>query len=218
MGTGRFLGVKQQAAREAVERLGLLKPQAADTVELLLADAEFMHPRAICTAYRKTGPQISDEIKKSLGIRKNGFLSEQALAELSELGLNDALRAHELTVLRAAFAVSRSRSVESGLGLRAQIGSGFIGFRYDVLQDACPSCRERDGEIVADPMTAIFAPSDCSCVTANYGIRADVDWLAGLDDENESYQSGDVRQSTPAVPTSRMGRMGLDRLASALVV
>lgn len=189
--------LRRNAAQEAVDYLGLLKPQAVNSIENLLSDATSVHPAAICTAYRKNSPQISDEAKKSLGIRKNGFLSSQAFAELSEIGLKNPLRAHELTVLRASFVLLRYCSVQSSLEISTKIGSAFIGFLFDASVDACKSCRGRDGEIVVDPMSAIFPHSDCSCVTANYGIRAHIDWLAG--DDHALVKSEHVQQSTSAV-------------------
>ncbi|MER8406823.1 hypothetical protein [Mesorhizobium sp. M0768] len=172
--------IENEAASEAVARLGLLKPEAAKTISRLLLAEMGDHPRAICTAYRKNGVQISREEKKALGIRVNAFLSYAAFNELSEAGKGAPLSAHETTLLRATFSVLRYRAVEKETDFRKQLGACFLGFEYDVLAANCPTCIGLNGTIARSAKEAIFPNPSCTCVTANYGLRPKVDWLADV--------------------------------------
>jgi hypothetical protein len=92
------------ATREAIQHLGLLKPDAEDSI-YHLTDDQFTehHPRARCTAYRKDGEQLAKAELKSLGLRSNAVLSRKAFNEISETGLDDPLAAHETVLSRAVF-------------------------------------------------------------------------------------------------------------------
>ena len=173
---------KQDAAREAVTTLGLLTPGAIPTITGLLSDDLIEHPRSICTRYRKTGEQISDEEKKRLGIRRNGFLSKAALSEISEAGLAEPLAAHERTLLRATFTMSRANAIGKADEVLEQVGGALIGWEHSTLNKDCPACNRLDHRVTAADQAVILPPSDCrpGC-TAPYTIRPKFDWLHDID-------------------------------------
>jgi hypothetical protein len=174
--------IKDEAACEAVMRLGLLTPDAIPTIAQLLQEEMRDHPRAITTAYRKEGEQVSDGEKKALGIRKSGFLSRAALAEITATGRVSPLTAHETTLLRATFTLNRYRQVAQEPELRAQFGKCFVGFKHETLHRECPACNKLSDLVTDGAGAAIMPPADCGprC-TANYGISPKMDWFAELD-------------------------------------
>ena len=172
---------KNDIVEEAVARLGLLRPEAGQTIELLLQEEMTEHPRAICTAYRKNGVQISPKLKRELGIRANGFLSHKAFDELTAKGQSEPLAAHEKTLLRATFSLMRYKSVQQESRLRDQLGPCFIGFKYDVLEMDCAACAALDGSLTTVSSAAILPLNDCICVTANYSLQPKIDWAAGIE-------------------------------------
>lgn len=174
-----YIELRRKAAQEAIRRLGLLRVGAAYTVYNLLEDAQALHPKAICTAYRKQGEQLTDEEKEGLGIRKNAFMAREALTELTELGLQDPIRAHELTVLRASFTMFRYRNAVSARGMMREYPDTPIEIRYDVFHaDTCDLCKSLDGKLV-DVNWGLFPPEGCTCVTAPYGLRVHMDYISG---------------------------------------
>lgn len=170
-----------EAAQEAVTTLGLLRAEAATTIAALLDPETREHPRAIATAYRKAGEQVLDSEKRALGLRKNAFLSQPALAEITPLGLADPLGAHEVPLLRATFTLIRGRRVAEQGALETQLGNAFIGFKHETLSRECPACNRLDGRVTRGPDAAVLPPSDCIAgCTANYGIRQKIDYLADI--------------------------------------
>ncbi|MBB3694874.1 hypothetical protein [Sphingomonas sp. BK580] len=174
--------MKMEAAREAVETLKLVTPAAIGTIAGLLQDDMRDHPRAVAANYRKAGDQISDAEKRDLGIRKNAFLSREALARLTIEGRLEPLTAHERTLLRATFTLIRGRRIAKEVELQVQLGKAFLGFEHEILGRQCPACNRLDG-IVSDAANAhVLPPSDCVAgCTANYGLRPKIDFLADLD-------------------------------------
>lgn len=174
--------IKSEAAREAVEQLGLLTTCAIPTIARLLQEEMRDHPRTITLAYRKEGEQVADAEKKALGIRKSSFLSRAALAEMTAAGLKDPLTAHETTLLRATFTLNRHRCVAQDSKLKAQLGKRFAGFEHEAVNGKCPACNRLQGLVTQAAEAAIMPPTDCiSGCTANYSIRPKIDWFADLD-------------------------------------
>ena len=172
--------IRKRAAHEAVERLGLLRPEAAETIIDLLSNFQGEHPRSACAAYRKTGEQLSDDEKRAIGIRSNAYLSRAALAEISEKGMEDPIRAHETTLLRASFVILRHRNAQSSARMMVDHPDYPVEIQYDVFHpDACPICASLDRTPVPRDW-GLFAPVGCTCVTAPYGLRSEVDFLAPL--------------------------------------
>lgn len=174
--------VRRAAVDEAIARLNLITPDARSVVLTMLADGTGEHPRSLCTAYRKQGPQLSRDELKAAGMRSNAFMSREAFAELTAQGKLDPLKAHELTLLRAYFTVSRWRSLRTGREVASQlsVGPAAIQYNYDMLPPVCPTCKALDGTQVEPESAAVFPPDECQCVTANYAIQMRVDWLAGI--------------------------------------
>lgn len=189
---------RRDAASESIMRLGLLTAQATDTICTLLLDAETgQHPKAVCTAYRKAGAQVDDEVKAKIGLRKNGFLSKQAYGEISELGLRNPLDAHYLTLLRANFALGRYRRVRAGLSAKKKAPHLSVVFRFDVFhQDSCDYCVARDTHVVGEDF-GLLPPKNCNCITAPYDIRADIDYLSqpyrSNEDQPQSFNKTEVK-------------------------
>jgi hypothetical protein len=172
--------IKYEAAQEAVTRLGCLKPYAIPTIMSLMKDGMVEHPRAIATAYRKDGDQLSRDEKKALGIRANAFMSRRAFEELSEKGRANPLAAHETTLLRAMFAENRFNRLTSH-GLPDDLARYVEGFKYDTLTRDCPFCSRVDGTVVPADEVAILPAADCQCETANYMISPKIDWLKNIE-------------------------------------
>lgn len=174
--------IRLQATNEALTRLGLLKPLAAPMITGLLENLAGEHPRTACAAYRKSGEQVSRDEKRKLGIRANAFLSRKALEELSEKGLVDPLRAHELTLLRASFVLSRYRNAASYAKVMADHPEVRMEVRYDAFHhDSCDVCKNLHDTPVG-PDYGLFAPEGCACPTAPYALRLDADWLGPVRD------------------------------------
>lgn len=168
--------IKCEAALEAVMRLGLLKPEAVDTIVSLMKGGMVEHPRAISTAYRKAGEQLPPEEKKAARIRGNAFMSRAAFEELTEAGKARPLTAHEVTLLRATFTENRFNRLTSH-GLSASLMRHSEGFKYDNCSADCRFCSRVDGTVVQPGEVAILPPPDCQCETANYSISPKLDWL-----------------------------------------
>ncbi len=146
----------------------------------MLSEEMVEHPRTTCTALRKDGEQLSKDEKKALGLRSNAFLSRFAFAQLTDKGLAEPLAAHETTLLRAVFTLSRFQTIRRMES--ADLGKAFIGeYKIDVLNMECPSCKARDGTITTEPEQAVFPASDCICPTANYSLQPYVDWLREIE-------------------------------------
>jgi len=172
--------IKHEAAQEAVMRLAYLKPEAIPVIVSLMKDGMAEHPRAIATAYRKDGDQLSVEEKKAAGIRANAFMSRRAFGDLSDKGKANPLAAHEVTLLRAMFAENRFNRIVSH-GLTDDLMRYFDGFKYDTLTRDCPFCGRVDGTVVKPEEVSILPALDCTCETANYRISPQVGWLKGVE-------------------------------------
>lgn len=169
---------RRLAAEEAVSKLVLLRPEAVETVFKLLENPNGLHPKAICTAYRKEGEQLSPAEKGLAGIRRTAFMSRKALGEISPLGMQDPVRAHELTVLRGSFAIFRHSNALAAEGVMREHTDLPITVQYDVFHpESCSVCASLDGELVG-PDWGLFAPDGCTCVTAPYGLRVYADFFA----------------------------------------
>ena len=164
-------------AEEAGRSLGYLTPDAIDTVVFLMGDELVVHPRETATGYRKGGEQINDDEKKALGIRKNAFMSRRALEDLTEKGLTRPLDAHEVTTLRATFAMSRTRNIAQANEL------GYDEFKVSSSLDGrCAACDALEGKIFRGADAPIFPPLGCECETGRYVLQVQIDFLAGLED------------------------------------
>lgn len=175
--------VLELAVDEAIIRLGLVKPSARSSILAMVQDERGLHPRALCTAHRKDGEQLSKAELKAIGVRANGFMSRRAYDELTEKGLSAPLDAHMTTVLRAFFSFARWRSLwNAALSVKeTDIAVEALSFHYDMLPPVCPVCKALDGSKVM-PLDAHILPApDCRCETANYSIRMKVDWFYGIE-------------------------------------
>lgn len=168
------------AVDEAIDHLGLVKPSARPAIIAMVRDERGQHPRALCTAYRKKGEQLSKPELKAIGLRANAFMSRNAYNELTEAGLAAPLDAHLNTVLRAFFSFARWRSLwQSALSVKdIDISVDRLSFHYDMLPPVCPTCTALHGTKVMPIDAHILPPPDCECETANYGINMKINWLA----------------------------------------
>ncbi len=169
--------VRRMAAKEAVECLKLLKPGAIPTVTLLLEDAQHLHPKAICAAYRARGAQITDDEKKAFKIRGNASMSYKALDEIYDAGLGNPIHAHETTLLRAAFVMFRYHNASSIERMMIEHPDHPPEIQYDMVHpDACAVCSALHRKPVP-PDWGIFPPGGCSCTTAPYGLHVHIDYI-----------------------------------------
>ena len=159
-------------ALEAVHQLGLVNDSAALAIAEMIDSATTEHTRAITTRYRKSGPQVTNEVKKQLGIRANSFLSIAAYAELSELGRKRALDAHEITLRRAAFHKAKART----LGQCIEYGFDKVRFRPS-HRDECEFCRENDNVILYVSEISELPISKCSREACSAFISPYQDYL-----------------------------------------
>ncbi|MCR6502468.1 hypothetical protein MUO32_25915 [Shinella sp. CPCC 101442] len=173
--------IKRQAVREAISALGLIKAEAEDTIVGFLADEMEIHPRQTLTEYRR-GEQLSKDEKKAIGVRSNAFLSRQAFHDLTEAGLECPLKAHETVLLRATFTFQRYQTIQSTKAAGLVGDKVFKGMKYDVLNMHCAICGPMDGKTIPIDEATIFPFPGCTCDTANWGYRADVDFLARWND------------------------------------
>jgi hypothetical protein len=157
--------IVQEAVREAISHLGLLSTDAEPTVVSLMPETLFLHPRQICTTYRKSGKQLSKDDKRALGIRGNGFMSVEAAGHLSMKGKAAPLTSHELTLMRAIFTRLRFQNIHGA----HRYGSDSL--KLDCLnKGTCAGCRRLDGLSVRGYQAPLFPPDDCETETCNMGV------------------------------------------------
>ncbi|OGN47380.1 MAG: hypothetical protein A3K57_04685 [Caulobacterales bacterium RIFOXYA1_FULL_67_7] len=174
--------ITEIAVDEAIRRLGLLHPSARTAIMTMMKDDQGQHPRSLCTAYRKAGDQITKEELKAIGLRASAFMSREALADLTDIGLEKPLEAHVDTLLRSYFTVSRWRSFQATDELvRQGVSREAIVYKYSMLPPVCDCCNALNGEPTTPETAHILAPDDCECVTANYSIQQRIDWFYDLD-------------------------------------
>ena len=142
---------------EAIRSLGYVKADAAPKLCELIASDPHASDKSISTAYRKSGTQLSAEGKKALGLRANAFMTEEALADLTEKGRECALIAHEATMRRAAFALKHAENMakEKSLGVT----------KWEAVApatDQCPGCKRLDGQVMCADDISPTGPHDCS--------------------------------------------------------
>ncbi|SEK85399.1 hypothetical protein SAMN04488032_107119 [Pacificibacter marinus] len=170
--------IEQDAISEAIETLGYLSPNAFDSVKDMLKDSMRLGPRAVATAHRKNGRQISDEAKKVLGIRRNAFMSEKALSELTEKGRSKPLHAHFATVWRASFTISRANKIHA-------YNEHSLKFRHDctlryrgVHSEGCSHCDQTRGQIIPMSEASPFPPKECPNEGCCMGFEIHIDYAA----------------------------------------
>ncbi|MCF1464257.1 hypothetical protein FS827_23450 [Agrobacterium vitis] len=173
--------VKRLAVREAISRLELIVSEAEDRILFLIRDQLDIHPQQIAIDYRKNGEQLSKDEKKALGLRSSVFFSRQAYKDLTEEGCKKPLNAHETVLLRATFTYNRYRTLESFKEDHWKNLKGFEGVKYDVMTMNCPWCRKMESKVVQVEDALIFPSEECICETANYGFRAQIDFLADIE-------------------------------------
>lgn len=162
----------RSAAEEAIQSLGYLKPSAVDTVIRLATASPELHPRAVTTAFRRQGDQLSPAEKKVLGIRANAFLSRQALDEMTDKGRAAPLDSHLLTVLRAGFTIGRAATL-ARIASPTPNGSYFVAEYAGFLGHRCTACSRLDGARVDPKTVSIFPPEGCEVegCAINFRIR-----------------------------------------------
>lgn len=175
-------GIRAAAVEEAFDRLGLLEPTAKPVILDMLVRDTGEHPRAVCTAYRKAGEQLTRDELRASGMRANAFMSREAFAQLTAKGKENPIQAHSTTMLRAFFTTSRWRWVAFGHDAieRLSVDPKAVHYFYDMLPPMCPRCKSLDGTEVRPETALIYPAEDCQCVTANYSILTRVDFLYGI--------------------------------------
>lgn len=181
--------IARESIDEAISSLGLVTGEATDSLIKFMPDCVTYHPKAICTDYRKKDPQISDANKKGLGIRRNGFMSEAALLELTEKGKLDPLKAHETTLLRAWFSYLRNSKL-----LAAPVHPDQYFELSGMFGDQCPGCARLDHQIVSKADAPVWPPDDCNRDACALGVDFKIDFAAELvRSERKPEGSGVIR-------------------------
>lgn len=98
------------ALMEAIEALELVKAEALPN--LLKALPKYLPDPGYALEWRKSGTQLTAGEKSQLGISQRAFMSKELLAQLTPQGMRTPLSAHEMTLQRASFSVSRYQNLE----------------------------------------------------------------------------------------------------------
>jgi len=184
--------IVKSALTEAIDKLGLIKPDAIERISHLLSADMTVHPRQTCIEYRKTGDQLSKEDKKANGINGNAFFSRNAFDDLTDLGRLNPLIAHQQTILRANFTVGRYHSLEK-LKQIFLPGHGFKGIvKFIGSAPECPFCSDSDGELMKIEEAPVFPPPQCACAAPHYLFIPEISFL---DNWNEPDQTESARGS-----------------------
>jgi hypothetical protein len=133
---------------ESISALGYLKPSAASTVCDLISSNQDSR------LYRKQGVQLTPDEKRNLGIKNSASMSKAAVSELTAKGLAAPLLAHEATIMRSSFSISRATQLEKDLS------HGFSHWEC-VGHSDCPICKTLDGKKFSIQEIAISGPSKC---------------------------------------------------------
>lgn len=160
-------------ALEAINHLGLLQASAVNTIAEMIDFSSTEHPRAITTRYRKSGEQISPELKRSLGVRSNGFMSHTAYSELTDRGRERAIEAHEVTLLRAVFHKTKINT----LSQCAQVGFLEVRFSPSHLSE-CGFCQKNEDCIMAISDLKELPFRECSREACSALLMPHRDYLA----------------------------------------
>jgi len=173
---------------EAIQSLGYLKPDVAKTIAQLIEKNPTQHPKAIATSYRKEGEPITTEEKKRLGIRANGFMSKDALADLAEKGLEKPLIAHEQTILRASLAVSRAQRIVS------EQAQGVTRWKFSGAgSNDCAGCTRLQDRLISSDEALPTGPPDCERDACAVFYMAHMDYLQSA--SSDKTTSGDAPSS-----------------------
>ncbi len=145
---------------EAIEALDYIKPAYAPVLEALMPRCMVDHAYAVARAVRREGEQVSDDEKKGLGIKRNGFMSREALAMLTERGRQVPLQALENTLLRASFGCFRERHVAQLFELQ-RVSNKPVFAMIKGAVEGCSGCAHLDLRVPAAEAAAQFPIPGC---------------------------------------------------------
>lgn len=177
-----MMSIKKRAVDEAIASLGYLKPSAAPTIMAMLADISTIPVRELVNSYRKSGEQLTADQKRANGIRANANMSQEAFSELTESGVDTALQAHLVTLLRSRNTFDRLRIKEQHKGQFS------IGYR----SNKCARCRQFTETPVEFYDAPSFPPDGCEENDCPLSIIPHVDHLAGLRDSLTASERKEV--------------------------
>lgn len=167
-----------QSACEAINSLGYVNGSAVEWLVSSIPQCAYQGAAALATKFRKQGNQLSADDKKALGIRANGFFSDEALGHLTEQGRGIAIKAHEITLLRAHFTHLRFRRLAEYRSIEVQsvVWDGF--FRSE-----CSACAMLHGKVIpiseADPSPPLGCAKDGCAISFLAKIDYDSEWFGG---------------------------------------
>lgn len=139
------------ALMEAIEALQLVKAEALP--DLLKALPNYLSDPGYALEWRKSGTQLTSGEKAQLGVSARAFMSKELLEHLTQEGMREPTRAHEMTLQRASFSVSRFQSLD-----QARLASRPLSVRR-----ICPStsgCPEHDAWAELDAFSPL-PPIEC---------------------------------------------------------
>jgi hypothetical protein len=169
-GMKRFLPYVQ----ESIAALGYIKPEFDTALAIMLEANEGQHPKEIARRYRKNGEQLTDDEKRSLGLRAGTFYAREALESLTEKGRSNIKDAHATTLLRAMFGFFRDRTIA---GAKA---ADIHQFRVSSSHAGCPACDRLNGQLISSNEAAFFPPPDCAREACSVWLEPWKDFLAGV--------------------------------------
>ncbi len=155
-------------ARTAIDRIGLIKPEYAQTIADLAEQYQFSSSSHADLATRKSGTQLDAKAKRALGVRSNTFYSTQALAMLTEAGKARPMEAIEITLrqtLRSAQANLSTPKRPSERKRATDIGCTHYIWRAVNDERTCKECRKKDGKFFSYNESANY-PGECDNCTS----------------------------------------------------
>lgn len=161
----------QALAREAIERLGYIKPEFEGTIAVLLEQSCLRGPGAVATWYCGVGDQISSEEKRALGLGSTTRFSRNALELLTERGRRNLLRAHVATLddglRRLRWQDSCGKAYDQGTD-RLKI----IGPHRD-----CRGCLGLSGRTISSRDAVLLPPAECDMELCQLVLQPWPEWL-----------------------------------------
>ena len=166
---------------EAIEVLGYVYDRFVDPLAALLPKCMAgEHPHAVARALRRDGTQIPPEAKRTLGLRANAFMSEEALAMMTDKGRQNPLCAIESTLLRATFRAIRFANIQRVRDLPQELGQPVAARLRGVFPD-CEGCKHLDLRISdPDKIDAAFPIPGCNRDACAVTVEIEVDFLRGV--------------------------------------
>jgi hypothetical protein len=158
-------------ARDAIDRLGYIRPEFDGTIAVLLEQSRSRGPAAAADWYHAVGEQISLQEKQALGLGSTTRFSRNALDALTERGRMYALRAHLLTLEHAL------RRVRWQDACKAAHDQGTDRLKIMGPHRDCRGCLGLSGKHIASSDTTLLPPAECDLELCQIILQPWPEWL-----------------------------------------